>query len=101
MEISRPTFQRILLLARAKVADSLIYGKGIRIEGGNFTRNICHIRCMDCGKEWQESLENLERIRKGEYTCNNCGSTKVSCIDNCKGKFCNKKCHRYGRRDNK
>lgn len=56
MEVSRPTFQRILLVARGKVADSLINGKGICIEGGNFTRNICPVLCMDCGKEW-----------KGEY----------------------------------
>ncbi len=49
MEVSRPTFQRILLSAREKVADSLIYGKMIRIEGGNFTRNICPIICKDCG----------------------------------------------------
>ena len=99
MEISRPTFQRILLLARGKVADSLINGKGIRIEGGNFTRNICPIKCMDCGKEWQESFENLEQIRKGEYICMDCGSTKVVCTDNCKGKLCNKSCRRYGRRE--
>ena len=32
MEVSRPTFQRILLSAREKVADSLINGKMIRIE---------------------------------------------------------------------
>jgi predicted DNA-binding protein (UPF0251 family) len=36
MSISRPTFQRILKLARVKVADALLSGKAIRIEGGNF-----------------------------------------------------------------
>src|SRR5574344_694836 len=41
MEVSRPTFQRILLSAREKVADSLVNGKIILIEGGNFTRHIC------------------------------------------------------------
>lgn len=99
MEVSRPTFQRILLVARGKVADSLINGKGICIEGGKFTRNICPVLCMDCGKEWKESIENLERLRKGDYTCHNCGSTKVVCKDNCKGKFCNKTCRRYGRQE--
>lgn len=34
MEVSRPTFQRILLSAREKLADSLINGKMIHIEGG-------------------------------------------------------------------
>jgi predicted DNA-binding protein (UPF0251 family) len=36
MNISRPTFQRILASARQKVADALLNGKAIRIEGGNF-----------------------------------------------------------------
>ena len=36
MNISRPTFQRVLASARHKIADALLYGKAIRIEGGNF-----------------------------------------------------------------
>ena len=36
MEISRPAFQRILGTARAKIADALISGEGLRIEGGNY-----------------------------------------------------------------
>jgi predicted DNA-binding protein (UPF0251 family)/predicted Fe-Mo cluster-binding NifX family protein len=36
MEISRPTFQRILASARRKIADALLNGKAIRIEGGNY-----------------------------------------------------------------
>lgn len=85
MEVSRPTFQRILLSAREKVADSLVNGKIIRIEGGNFTRHICPMRCSDCGNEWTESYENLESIKKGEYGCPSCGSKKTSCGKNCKG----------------
>ena len=92
MEVSRPTFQRILISAREKVADSLINGKTIHIEGGNFTRNICPVKCMDCGKEWMESYENLEAIKSGEYTCPTCESMKVVCGQSCKGKFCRKNC---------
>lgn len=99
MEVSRPTFQRILLAAREKVADSLINGKVIHIEGGNFTRNICPVNCQDCGKVWTESYENLEYIKNGEYTCPSCGSLKVICTSNCKGKFCSKNCWRHGRAD--
>mgnify|MGYP003605499489 FL=1 len=73
MEVSRPTFQRILLSAREKIADSLVNGKTIHIEGGNFTQNICPVRCLDCGKEWLESLENLEAINGGSYVCPACG----------------------------
>ncbi len=36
MNISRGTFQRIIYSARKKIADALIYGKAIRIEGGNY-----------------------------------------------------------------
>jgi predicted DNA-binding protein (UPF0251 family) len=36
MNISRPTFQRVLASARQKIADALLKGKAIRIEGGNF-----------------------------------------------------------------
>ena len=34
MNISRPTFQRILASARQKMADALLLGKAIRIDGG-------------------------------------------------------------------
>lgn len=96
MEVSRPTFQRILLSAREKIADSLVNGKIIRIEGGNFTRNICSVRCLDCGKEWMESYENMESIKNGEYACPACGSKKITCVQSCKGRFCRGHCRRHG-----
>jgi predicted DNA-binding protein (UPF0251 family) len=37
MGISRPTFQRILSSARRKLADAILSGKTVRIDGGNFT----------------------------------------------------------------
>jgi predicted DNA-binding protein (UPF0251 family)/predicted Fe-Mo cluster-binding NifX family protein len=36
MKVSRPTFQRILMEGRSKIADALINGKSIRIEGGDY-----------------------------------------------------------------
>lgn len=36
MGVSRPTFQRILMEGRGKIAAALIEGKAIRIEGGNY-----------------------------------------------------------------
>ncbi|QNK39920.1 DUF134 domain-containing protein [Caproicibacter fermentans] len=96
MQVSRPTFQRILLSAREKIADSLINGKTIHIEGGNFTRNICPVQCLDCGKEWMESYENLESIKNGKYSCPECGSKRVVCKQNCKNKFCRRNCWRHG-----
>ena len=34
MKISRPTFTRIIEVARRKVAEALIHGKALRLEGG-------------------------------------------------------------------
>jgi predicted DNA-binding protein (UPF0251 family) len=34
MKVSRPTFSRIIDSARRKVADALVHGKALRIEGG-------------------------------------------------------------------
>jgi len=36
MEISQPTFHRIVLSAREKIADAIVNGKAIKIEGGNY-----------------------------------------------------------------
>ena len=99
MGVSRPTFQRILLAAREKIADSLVNGKTIHIEGGNFTQNICPVRCTACGKIWQESFENIKAIKDGDYTCPDCHSNSIVCEQTCKGKSCRRKCWRNGWRD--
>ena len=36
MNISQPTFHRLVLSARKKIADEIVNGKAIRIEGGNY-----------------------------------------------------------------
>ncbi len=95
MEVSRPTFQRILLSAREKIADSLIHGKTIHVEGGNFTRNICPIKCIACGKEWKDCFENLDLIKQEQYTCPDCGSVKLVCEKNCKNGYCRRNCQRH------
>lgn len=46
MAISRPTFSRIVDAARRKVADALVHGKALRIEGGPVRSDgyrCCHI----------------------------------------------------------
>ncbi len=48
MGISRPTFHRIISSARAKVARSLVEGKAIRIEGGNFQLALGRLQCQQC-----------------------------------------------------
>ena len=49
MEISRSTFSRLIEKTRSKIADFIISGKVLTINGGNihFRKNI--IMCQDCG----------------------------------------------------
>jgi predicted Fe-Mo cluster-binding NifX family protein len=47
MNISRPTFQRVLASARKKTADALLNGKAIRIEGGNFEVKSLSCKCVN------------------------------------------------------
>jgi len=49
MEISRPTFTRLIEKARKKIAEFIIEGKVLNIDGGNihFRNNI--IKCQSCG----------------------------------------------------
>jgi predicted DNA-binding protein (UPF0251 family) len=56
MNISRPTFHRVLGAARNKLADALLNGKAIRIEGGNFEMAIRHFHCIN-GHEWDVPFE--------------------------------------------
>lgn len=96
MEVSRQTFQRILLTAREKVTDALINGKAVRIEGGNFTSNICPVKCQACQKEWAESYENYQKIVEGTYQCPSCGSKDVTCRFGKRNRFCGGQCWRHG-----
>ena len=52
MNVSRPTFQRILSSARHKITDALLNGKAVRIVGGNYEMTWCRFRC-GAGHEWE------------------------------------------------
>jgi predicted DNA-binding protein (UPF0251 family) len=71
MGISRPTFQRILASARQKVADALLNGKAIRIEGGNFELAMRRFRCAEDGHEWEIPPETSTA---GRPVCPHCHS---------------------------
>jgi uncharacterized protein len=54
MNISRATFGRIVESARRKVADALINGKALRIEGGIVKMtNDRKFKCSACEHKWQ------------------------------------------------
>jgi len=53
MEISRPTFGRIVESARRKVADALVNSKALRIEGGEVKMLGQRLfQCNDCRHTW-------------------------------------------------
>ncbi len=55
MRVSRPTFGRIVEVARRKVAEAIILGKALKIEGGPVQAVPCRpLRCPACKSKWEE-----------------------------------------------
>lgn len=55
MNVSRATFGRILESAHRKVAEALVRGMAIRIEGGVVAMATKRVfQCRACGKSWEE-----------------------------------------------
>lgn len=53
MKVSRQTFGRIIESARKKVAEALVQGKALKIEGAEFANPpIRKFRCQDCRHSW-------------------------------------------------
>ena len=95
MGVSRPTFQRILVSARQKVADALLNGKAMRIEGGNFELAIRRFRCADSGHEWEMPSEALTA---GPPVCPHCHSPNATPVQpgGFGGGGCGRRRHRGG-----
>ena len=86
MNISQPTFHRLVLAARKKIADAIVNGKAIRIEGGQYTMEqprfgrgrgfggpATTCMCPKCG--YQEPKER--RVPCASKQCPKCGSPMV------------------------
>ncbi len=58
MGVSRATFGRIIQHARKVVADALVNGKAINVEGGNYTlvEDSRIFMCEKCAHKWEEPL---------------------------------------------
>jgi predicted DNA-binding protein (UPF0251 family) len=56
MGVSRATFGRIIQRARNAVADALINGKAINVEGGSYriVNKVRLFQCINCKFEWEE-----------------------------------------------
>jgi predicted DNA-binding protein (UPF0251 family) len=54
MKVSRQTFGRIIDSAHKKVAEALIKGKALKIEGGEFEiASMRKFRCYECQHSWE------------------------------------------------
>jgi len=74
MNVSRTTFSRILDSSRQKIADALLNGKAIRIEGGNFEMATRRFRCI-AGHEWEVPFESL--INASPEVCPECNTPSI------------------------
>ena len=72
MNVSRQTFGRIVSSARRKIADALINGKALRVDGGDYMMIENLFRCTDCNYTWPVT----KRTRRPR-TCPNCESVNV------------------------
>lgn len=72
MNVSRQTFGNIVSSARKKIADALINGKAIRIEGGVVNLGERTFICAECANEWK-----LPGGTGHPETCPKCGSGRI------------------------
>lgn len=86
MGISRPTFSRLIEKARKKIADFIIQGKLLTIDGGSvhFRNNI--IRCQRCGHMFKINISN---------TISECPACHSKHLINLAGGFGHGKCCHY------
>jgi len=76
MNISRPTFTRLIDIARKKIAKAIVAGRPIRIEGGDFIFLKNRARCTSCGNVWE-----TEEIQE-KAGCPSCASQKIEDVGN-------------------
>jgi len=83
MGISRSTFQRLLKSARKKVINSLIEGKAIRFEGGNYIQDqeIKKTRCLKGIYHFRIKKNDVkgseQEYRISKISCPECGKRLI------------------------
>ena len=84
MNVSRATFGRIVAAARRKVADALVHGRALRIEGGVVEMSgLRHFACAGCGHRWPEPFGTG---RPGG--CPGCGADDFRRVDGGRRRSC-------------
>ena len=75
MGVSRSTFQRVVNEARRKVAQALVNGAALQVEGGSFRVTSARWHCRNCAHKWE--LSHGRGLGPPE-TCPDCGSTAIN-----------------------
>ena len=74
MNVSRPTFQRVLASARKKIANALLNGQAIRIQGGSFDIASNRFKCSN-DHEWDVPLEVM--MKTPPQLCPTCNTPSI------------------------
>lgn len=69
MDISRPTFTRLINQARKKVAKAFVESRAILMEGGNYVIEDFWYKCQKCN----ETMTTLKQAKQ----CRNCDSEDI------------------------
>lgn len=77
MEISRPTFTRLLQSAHLKIADALVNVKELILDGGNYSFQRILIRCLDCNE-----VSDIGTKHDIYNHCPACDSQNIVCLNN-------------------
>ena len=72
MEISRSTFSRLVERARRTVAEFLLEGRHLQVDGGEIHFQQNRVRCDECGHLLAASFD------PGPMKCPSCGSTNLT-----------------------
>lgn len=71
LKVSRPTVTRMLARAHQALADALVNGKAIRIEGGDYVLEGYECQCPKCGAQWFAPAQGTQ-----EHICVNSNDTE-------------------------
>jgi predicted DNA-binding protein (UPF0251 family) len=77
MNVSRPTFQRVLTSARKKAAEALTCGKAIKFEGGDY-RLVRPGHCPECGKKMRRGRAHQHGKNISKEPCQDCDESQDS-----------------------
>ncbi len=66
MNVSQPTFHRLILAAHEKMADAVVNGKALRIEGGNVTIDNGQVPTYGLQQMWKRGWNEKSVSKKGD-----------------------------------